>query len=151
MSILSGLKQNTENKMSYVIYNIETTRYLTSKTFKNEGGAKSFMTRTAKKADRRVECNEIYNRLDRADVRFSDLMDALIAEGMTKREAYNASRTGDEFNRADYAIAEYADFKNNIEKTRMTRNLLNPNSEEFAIPMNTPNSCDPGTETYHCM
>lgn len=137
--------------MSYIIYNIETTYYLTSKTFKNEGGAKSYMTREAKKTARAVEVRNIYKRLDTADRNYRELMDALEAEGLTKREAYNGSRDVKEFNRDDYAIADAVDFHNNIEKTRMTRNLLNPNSKEFAIPMNTPNSCDPGSETYHCM
>ncbi len=137
--------------MSHVIYNIESTYYLTSKTFKTEGAAKAYMTREAKKNARAVEINNIYNRLDTADRSYRELMDALKAEGLTPRESYNASRDVKEFNREDYAIADAVDFHNNIEKTRMTRNILNPNSEEFAIPVNTPNSCDPGSETYHCM
>jgi hypothetical protein len=135
----------------YVIYHKESTYYLTSKNFKTEGAAKSYMTREAKKNARAVEVNNIYKRLDTADRNFRELMDALEAEGLTKREAYNAGRDVEKFNRDDYAIADAVDFHNNIEKTRMTRNILNPNSKEFAIPVNTPNSCDPGSETYHCM
>jgi len=132
--------------MSHVIYNIESTYYLTSKTFKTEGAAKSFMTRTAKKADRRVECNEIYKRLDSRELRYSDLMDALMAEGMTKREAYNADRTGDEFNREDYAIAETEDFLNNIEKMVTRVNLMS--KEEYLDRTNTPYFMRLDRETY---
>jgi hypothetical protein len=51
----------------------------------------------------------------------------------------------------DYAIMDTAEFHKSVEKTRMTRNILNPKAGEFPIPVNTPASCDPGTETYHCM
>jgi hypothetical protein len=34
---------------------------------------------------------------------------------------------------------------------KMVRNLLNPDAGEFPIPVDTPCSCDPSTETYHCM
>jgi len=50
-----------------------------------------------------------------------------------------------------HAIAEKCEFHKSIEKMRMTRNILNPNSELFPIPVNTPACCDPGTESYHCM
>lgn len=40
-------------------------------------------------------------------------------------------------------------FHKSIEKTRMTRNLLNPAAGEFPIPVNTPLHMDPGSETYH--
>jgi len=53
--------------------------------------------------------------------------------------------------REDYAIAEREDFKKNIEKTRTTGNIMNPKAGTWEIPVNTPASCDPGTETYHCM
>lgn len=137
--------------MSYVIYNKETTYFLTRKTFKTEGAAKAHLTREAKKLVRKAEVHNLYKRLDTRELRYSELMDALMAEGCTKREAYNASREAEEFNRDDYAIADAVEFHNNIEKTRTTRNILNPNSKEFEIPVNTPNSCDPGSETYHCM
>ena len=81
-------------------------------------------------------------------------MEALEAAGCTKREAYNGRRsfsTDVVFVREDYAIAELENFRTNIEKTRTTSNMLNPNSKEWEIPVNTPAGCDPGTETYHCM
>ena len=34
---------------------------------------------------------------------------------------------------------------------RLTSNMLNPNSEYFAIDINTPTYCDPGCESYHSM
>lgn len=52
---------------------------------------------------------------------------------------------------ATHGIAEKAFFHAKIEKTRKTRNILNPSAGEFDIPVNTPACCDPGTETYHCM
>lgn len=137
--------------MAHVIYNIETTRFLTTKMFKTEGAAKAHLTREGKKLARKAEVHNLYKRFDTPEMKWSEIVEALIAEGCTKREAYNASREADEFNRDEWAIAEAADFHNNIEKTRTTRNILNPEAGEFEIPVNTPNSCDPGSETYHCM
>jgi len=37
-----------------------------------------------------------------------------------------------------------------FEPMKLTRNILNPEAGEFYIPANTPNCCDPGSETYHC-
>ena len=34
---------------------------------------------------------------------------------------------------------------------RITRNMLNPDSQDFAIDINTPSYCDPGCESYHSM
>jgi hypothetical protein len=73
--------------------------------------------------------------------------------------AERAERNKDSFNphlyasidRNDYAIAEYNDFKQNVEKTRHVKNLLNPDGKGIDISVNTPNCCDPSTETYHCM
>lgn len=137
--------------MSYVIYNKETTRFFTTKTFKTVGAAKATLTREAKKLVRKAEVHNLYKRLDTPELKYSELVDALIAEGCTKREAYNASREAEDFNRDDYAIADAVEFHNNIEKTRTTSNILNPKAGTFEIPVNTPNSCDPGSETYHCM
>ena len=141
--------------MSYIIYNIESTYYLNSKTFKTVGAAKSALTRAAKKTGLNLEIANYFDKIyDRTDGDYNAANKATMAKFeincyKVKTNAFICER--DLIKKSDYAIAEYADFKNNIEKTRMTRNLLNPNSEEFAIPMNTPNSCDPGSETYHCM
>lgn len=137
--------------MSYVIYNKETTYFLTHQTFATERAAKAHMTRYENKLARKLIVQDAYNKLDTPKLKYSELIDAMIDAGFTKREAYNASIKIDEFNRDDYAIAEAGHFHAEIEKTRTTRNLLNPNGKEFEIPVNTPNSCDPGSETYHCM
>ena len=49
------------------------------------------------------------------------------------------------------AVAELGYFSKHIEKTRKTRNILNPAAGEIEIPVNTPLCCDPGSETYHNM
>lgn len=136
--------------MSYVIYNKETTYFLIRKNFKSEGAAKAHLTRAVKKAARNVEVHAFWNSINDGS-RYSGLIDKMVEAGFTKREAYNASREPEEFNRDDYAIAESQDFRDNIEKTRTTSNMLNPNSKEWEIPVNTPNYLDPGSETYHCM
>jgi hypothetical protein len=73
------------------------------------------------------------------------------AKSLLTRQETRAKKFGREFNRDDYAIAERTDFKQNIEKTRTTGNILNPKAGTWEIPVNTPASCDPGTETYHSM
>ena len=138
--------------MSQVIYHLESTYFLTRKTFKTVGAAKAHLTREEKKAARLIEIRNIYKRFDTPARSYSGMQKTLIKHGLTRREIYNASCEPREiFNRADYAIAGALDFQNNIEKTRTTSNILNPKAGEFEIPVNTPNSCDPGSETYHCM
>jgi hypothetical protein len=34
---------------------------------------------------------------------------------------------------------------------RLTKNMLNPDSNTFAIDFDTPSYCDPGCESYHTM
>ena len=141
----------------YVIYNKETTRYLldghsltAKRSYKTERAAKAALTRMVTKADRKLEIHEIYKSF--GDLPYGEARAKLLAEyEVTEREAYNAERAPEVIVADDYAIAEASDFKQNIEKTRTTRNILNPNGKEFEIPVNTPNSCDPGSETYHCM
>ena len=135
--------------MAYVIYNKETTRLMVTKRFKSEGAAKAHLTRAAKKAARKAEVNEIFNRLDKPGVSFSELMDGLMAEGCTKREAYNARRTTEEFNRDEWAIAEAREFFDNIEKTVVVKNLMTGADVEQSI--NTPRSCDVSSELYWSM
>lgn len=77
-----------------------------------------------------------------------------------KRETYKSERAakaaltravndGKISNRDEYAIAEYEDFRKNIEKKKTVKNLMSGNEIEIAV--NTPASCDPSTETYWCM
>lgn len=47
-----------------------------------------------------------------------------------------------------YSILPYDEFKK-IEKTEIKHNLLS--GLPFEQSVNTPSSCDPSTETYHCM
>ena len=62
-----------------------------------------------------------------------------------------AARKDPAINASDFDVAESNHFHSSIEKTRMTRNMLNPNAGEFPIPVNTPSYCDPGCESYHSM
>ena len=135
--------------MAYVIYNKETTRFLTRKIFKTEGAAKAHLTRTAKKAARKVEVSNLYKRFDTPEMKWSEIFEALIAEGCTKREAYNASREVEEFNRDDFAIADSVDFHNNIEKEVTRVNLMS--KKEFKERINTPHYCSPASESYWSM
>lgn len=113
--------------MSYVIYNKETTVLWSGiasykASWATKAAAQAAVTRSIKKS--------LSYKLDPNSNAFLTLQD----------EFYKV-----------YAIAEKAEFHATIEKTRMTKNILNPNSEPFPIPVNTPACCDPGTETYHCM
>ena len=136
--------------MSYVIYDKESTYYLVSKTFATERAAKAHMTRYENKLARRAVVKEIYEGMN-CQMDFREILDAMIEQGCTQREAYNASSEVPTFNRCDYAIAETGDFRDNIEKTRTTSNMLNPKSKQWEIPVNTPSYMDPGCESYHCM
>ena len=61
--------------------------------------------------------------------------------------AYNDERVN---NKDDYAIAEYFDFAENIEKKVVKKNLLS-GKDMPPMSVNTPACVDPSTETYHCM
>ncbi len=58
-------------------------------------------------------------------------------------------RTVTPYVKEDFAIADSHVFHTTIEKQVTKRNLLS--GKEFQQPINTPASCDPSTETYHCM
>lgn len=72
-------------------------------------------------------------------------------QGAAKAALTRLSKKEGEAKAAQYRIAEKNEFHSKIEKTRKTRNILNPSAGEFDIPVNTPACCDPGTETYHSM
>lgn len=107
--------------MSYVIYEIESTRfvrvmrdgYWQDAEYATKGAATAAFNRLVAKADAK----------DRS--------------GWTFKQAH--------------AIAERGYFHKHIEKMRKTRNILNPQAGEFEVPVNTPLCCDPGSETYHSM
>lgn len=71
-------------------------------------------------------------------------------EGAAK-SAFNRLVMKGKAGHATHAIAERSHFHKHIEKTRKTRNILNPKAGEWDIPVNTPRSCDPGSELYHTM
>ena len=73
------------------------------------------------------------------------------AKSALTRMLKTAIAAGNPLNADDYAIAEIGDFRENIEKTRTVRNMLNPNGPDIEIGVNTPAHMDPSRESYHCM
>ena len=53
------------------------------------------------------------------------------------------------YKKDEWAIADLATFKTNIEKTETRINLMS--GKEFTQPVNTPLCCDPSSETYWSM
>ena len=108
--------------MSYVIYEVESTRFLRilrngywqDASYKTEGAAKAALKRHLSK------------------------------------QAQNEGKVGATMP-VEFAISERGVFHATIEKTRKVRNLLNPQGGEIEIPMNTPRECDPSSELYHSM
>lgn len=108
--------------MSYVIYEVESTRFLRilrngywqDADYKTQGAAKAGLNRHLAK--------------------------------LAKNEGKLGATVP-----VEYAISERSVFHKTIEKTRQTRNILNPKGGVIEIPVNTPDCCDPGTETYHSM
>lgn len=69
---------------------------------------------------------------------------AAVIAGLTR--AYNSGKIK---SRKDWFIAEYSDFKANIEKQETKINLMS--GQPFTQSVNTPLCCDPSSETYWSM
>lgn len=120
--------------MSYVIYNIESTQILRVRArsvgcyverYKSESAAKAALT-----------------RIDKA----GKLGDKMV-QAPTKEN--NWERKTEALVKADFAIAEVAEFHANIEKKVTRKNLMS--GEEYEEAVNTPNCCSPSSETYWSM
>ena len=82
-------------------------------------------------------------------------MHSLLAKKIYKTE--RAPKTGltilsnrnESITKSDYAIAEFNDFKINIEKTEVVKNLMS--GKDVTQSVNTPHCCDPSTESYWSM
>jgi hypothetical protein len=99
--------------MSYVIYHIESTRFLSHATkacdkesFASQGAAKAALTRAVKK-------------------------DATVF-------------------RAEYAIADRDVFHETIEKKTIRHGVALSYGKKFEVPVNTPWTSGPWSETWHC-
>lgn len=146
--------------MVYVIYNKETGEVLRAKAqsvgmfitnYKSESAAKAALTRLIKKSLRRVEVNEIYKKIEANHTgRYSDMMDDLIAAGMTKREAYNASNTGDIVIREDYKIADGVTYREEF-PVKMVEKTNAMTGKKYMEADNTPSCCSPASELYWSM
>jgi len=146
--------------MKYVIFNKETGEILRAKAqsvgmfitnYKSESAAKAALTRLIKKSLRRVEVNEIYKKIEANHTgRYSDMMDDLIAAGMTKREAYNASNTGDIVIREDYKIATAEAFREEF-PVKMVEKTNAMTGKKYMEADNTPSCCSPASELYWSM
>ena len=117
---------------AFVVYHKESTLYLyvrkpsgcTVTSYKSESAAKAALTR----ADR----------------------DGKLGEHVEIEKTAPWKRTVTPYEKADFAIAEYVDFAENIEKKVVRKNLLS-GKDMAPMSVNTPACCDPSTETYHCM
>ena len=68
--------------------------------------------------------------------------------GLTRWAKKKAAK-GEQFNVADYDIADLVTFTKHIERRVIKKNLLGPG--HFSIGVNEPACTDPSTETYHSM
>lgn len=71
------------------------------------------------------------------------------SERSAKAALTRAVNDGKISNRDEYAIAEYKDFRKNIEKKKTVKSLMS--GEEIEIAVNTPRCCDPSSELYWSM
>jgi hypothetical protein len=126
--------------MSYVIYNVYTTKILQAParsvgcyidSYKSESAAKAALTRLDKKGKL-------------GDFRYPHEGAKVYPNGLTGTEWEVIPWEKD-----DFAIAEARDFYSNIEEKVIKRNLMT--GEEFEIGTNSPGCVDPSTETYWSM
>ena len=139
--------------MSYVIYHTESTYYMSGmKTggYKSKGAATAALNREAKKTALELE---IATDFEKFYARFGDYDGALLAakkkHGLGRAwciptNTFLAKR--DLIEKADYAIADAADFRDNIEKMVTRVNLMS--KKEYEDRTNTPYYMRLDRETY---
>ena len=118
----------------YVIYEIESTYILKARArsagcyveyYKSESAAKAALTRLEKKGK----------------------LGQKVVEKASKENGFRSVMV--DLVKSDFAIAEVADFRQNIEKKVVRNNLMS--GEEFEEAVNTPNYCSPSSEAYWSM
>ena len=145
--------------MKFVIYNKVTGEILRANAqsvgmyitnYKTESAAKAALTRLIKKAARRVEVHELYNKLDSTGLNFHVLMDKLKDAGCTQREAYNASSKIEAIVREDYVVASAEDYRV-VFPVKMVEKVNLMSGKTYMEADNTPSSCSPASELYWSM
>lgn len=81
----------------------------------------------------------------------SKMKESFANERVAKAAITRAIKKNPELVREDFEIAEKNHFHKHIEKTRTSKNMLNPDAKPQRIPVNTPSYMDPGCESYHTM
>lgn len=71
------------------------------------------------------------------------------SERAAKAARTRACNSGRIATASDWEIAETSHFRNNIEKTKIVKNLMS--GKDVEISVNTPLHLDPSSETYWCM
>jgi len=111
-----------EHNMSYVIYNKETTVILQARarsvgcymdSYKTESAAKAALTRLDNKDLLGKSCVQVKTTLPNGMDGFESVCTAYVKE--------------------DFAIAEISDFRNNIEKTMISRNAMTGEAFEESV------------------
>jgi len=145
--------------MKYVIFNKETGEILRANAqsvgmnitnYKSESAAKAALTRLIKKAARKVEVHELYNKLDATGLDFHKLMTALKDAGCTQREAYNASSKIEAIVREDYKIADAEAFREEF-PVKMVERVNIMSGKTYMEAENTPGYMSPASEAYWSM
>ena len=145
--------------MLYVIYNKETGKVLETparsagmfvRNYKSAAAAKAGLTRIAKKHVRKVEVHNIYNELNGADMNFRELREAMVEAGCTEREAYNASRKPEDFDREDYVVADVETYREEF-PVKMVERINMMSGKPYMEAENTPGYLSPASEAYWSM
>lgn len=99
----------------------------------------------------------VYHRFDTIYLRghmrkgYSTMKESFATERAAKAALTRAIKKNPELKREDFEIAEKNHFHKHIEKSRTSKNMLNPDAKPQRIPVNTPGYMDPACESYHTM
>jgi hypothetical protein len=124
--------------MAYVIYNKETTEILQARarsvgcykeTYKSESAAKAALTRLAR--DNKLGCETI----ERYNGEYESGLPNIVREQIP-------------YTKEDFAIAELGEFRANIEKKVLVKNIMSGEMIEESV--NTPYTQSVASETYWC-
>jgi hypothetical protein len=142
--------------MSYVIYEKGSTYYMAgmkSGGYKSKGAATAALNKAAKKSNLKLAGANYFDKYYARTVDYDAAIKATMKR-FPEFSRYNVPTNSfvansDLIIKGRYAIADAADFHNNIEKTVERINLMS--RKPYMERINTPNCCSPATETYWSM
>jgi hypothetical protein len=141
--------------MSYVIYNIESTRYMPGMKrdgYQSKGAATRALNAAVAKGKRNIEIDQAWNKnwSGHSDTYKEALAHTLKGCGIDLAEFCQATNgVVKATDKADYAIADEADFHNTIELFVTRVNMMSKKS--YQERTNTPCYMSPACESYWSM